>query len=263
MAKPPNYLDFLVALDDHIFNSNLDCVQDSSGLHRIAQDADLEKPELPQAARWTGELYNHRYLKLETSGLGAQSNDLSRGGVTDQDLQQLRDFRITPLGREEADRVRRQQREAGADTVLGLRFPDLDRLAASADQRRAIETPWRQLAAALDSEHWSAVVGSAKDLVEAACKVAIGLAGMEVSTRDELPTLARKALAVSEGDAADDLAKRLMSAVQQVAHLRNTLGTGHGRGNQPEVSRRTARLAASTALAVAEYVLSAAHDSAN
>ncbi|MHB8735914.1 MAG: abortive infection family protein [Terriglobales bacterium] len=261
MAKPPNYLDFLVALDDHIFNSNLDYVQDWSELHRIAQDTGLETRELPQAARWTGELYNHEYLALEARGFGAQNN-LHRGGFTDQDLQQLRDFRITPLGREEADRVRRQQRESDTDAVLGIRFQDLDQLAASDPQRRAIETPWRQLRTALESEHWPAVIGSAKDLVEAACKVAIALAGTDPPTGDELPTLARKALEAIDGDAADDLAKRLMSAVQQLAHLRNTVGTGHGRGDQPEVSRRTGRLAASTALAVAEYVLSAGHERA-
>jgi len=69
--------------------------------------------------------------------------------------------------------------------------------------------------------------------------------------------LVKKALqASSGGDAADDLSRSLISTTQRLAELRNDVGTGHGRGEQPKVSRRTGRLAASAALAVAEYVLS-------
>jgi hypothetical protein len=102
------------------------------------------------------------------------------------------------------------------------------------------------------------VIGSAKDLAEAACKVAIALAGGETSSNEDLPALVKKALQATTGDEdADDLAKRLVSVTQQLAHVRNTAGIGHGRNDQPEVSRRAGRLAAATALAVAEYVLSA------
>lgn len=255
MAKPPNYLDFLVALDDHFLNTNEDYIQDWSGLHRIAQDAGLETRELPQAARWTGELYGHRYLTAQSRRF---NQELPPVPFTDHDLQGLGEFRITPLGREEAERVRRQWREADTDALLGLRFPDLDHLAASDTQRRAIEGPLRHLREALDQEQWDRVIGSAKDLVEAACKVAIALAGGETSSNEDLPALVKKALkATSRNEDADDLAKRLVSATQQLAHMRNTAGIGHGRNDQPEVSRRAGRLAAATALAVAEYVLSA------
>jgi hypothetical protein len=62
---------------------------------------------------------------------------------------------------------------------------------------------------------------------------------------------------IRDDDDADDLAKRLVSVTHQLAHVRNTAGIGHGRNDQPRVSRRAGRLAAATALAVAEYVLSA------
>jgi len=99
VTKPPNYLDFLVALDEHISNDPLGYVQDWSGLHRIAQEGGLETPTLPQAARWTGQLYHHKYVTLKTLGLGTH-NDPPAGDFTDQDLQRLREFEITPLGRE-------------------------------------------------------------------------------------------------------------------------------------------------------------------
>ena len=154
--------------------------------------------------------------------------------------------------------MRRQRREADTDALLGLRFPDLDHLAASDTQRRAIESPLRHLREALDQQQWDRVIGSAKDLAEAASKVAIALAGGETSSNEDLPALVKKALQATTRDPdADDLAKRLVSATQQLAHVRNTAGIGHGRNDQPDVSRRAGRLAAATALAVAEYMLSA------
>jgi hypothetical protein len=255
MAKPPNYLDFLVALDDHFLITNHDYVQEWSELHRIAQDAGLETRELPQAARWTGELHGHRYLTAQSRRF---NQEIPRVPFTDHDLQGLGEFRITPLGREEAERVRRQWREADTDALLGLRFPDLDRLAASDTQRHAIESPLRHLREALDQEQWDRVIGSAKDLAEAACKVGIALAGAETPSNADLPALVKKALQATTGDEdADDLAKRLVAVTQQLAHVRNTTGIGHGRSDQPDVSRSAARLAAATALAVAEYLLSA------
>lgn len=256
MAKAPNYLDFLVALDDALFNSNFDYVSDWSGLHRIALDAGLETTELPQAARWTGELYGHGYLTAESRRFNSEIPPVP---FTDHDLQGLGEFRITPRGRAEADRVRSQRRQAATDALLGLRFPDLDRLAANDLQRRAIEGPLRHLREALDVEQWDRVIGTAKDLAEAACKVTISLAGGETSSKDDLPAVVKRALACGAGDEdADDLAKRLVSVTQQLAHMRNAAGTGHGRDEQPEVNRRAGRLAATTALAVAEYVLSVA-----
>jgi hypothetical protein len=252
MAKPPNYLDFLVVLDDYFLSTNNDYIPDSSVLHRIAQEAGLETRELPQAARWTGELYGHRYLTAESRRF---NQEIPPVPFTDHDLQGLGEFRITPLGREEAERIRHQWREADTNVLLGLRFPDLDHLAASDTQRRAIDTPLRHLREALDQEQWDRVIGSAKDLAEAACKVAITLAGGETSSNDDLPALVKKALQATTRD--DDLAKRLVSVTHQLAHVRNTAGIGHGRNDQPQVSRRAGRLAAATALAVAEYVLSA------
>lgn len=255
MASSPNYLDFLVRLDDHFLMTNHDYIQEWSELHRIAQDAGLETRELPQAARWTGELHSHKYVTAKSRRF---NQEIPPPPFTDYDLQGLGEFRITPLGREEAERVRRQWREADTDALLALRFPDLDRLAAGDTQRRAIESPLRHIREALDQEQWDRVIGSAKDLAEAACKVAIGLAGGEAPSSEDLPALVKKALqATTRGEDADDLAKRLVSATQQLAHLRNTAGIGHGRSDQPDVSRRAGRLAAATALAVAEYVLSA------
>lgn len=82
-------------------------------------------------------------------------------------------------GRTEADRVRRQRREAVIDEVMGLVFPRLRGLELPEAQRRAIEVPVVGLRTALDGERYEAAVGAAKELVEAASKVVLARAGAE------------------------------------------------------------------------------------
>lgn len=56
-----NYLDFLVAFDEHITASSLDFVIYGHEMHQIAQAAGLIGPGDQSATRWTGELVQMGY----------------------------------------------------------------------------------------------------------------------------------------------------------------------------------------------------------
>jgi hypothetical protein len=130
----------------------------------------------------------------------------------------------------------------------------------TADQQRAIGVPLTQIQTALDDGHAAAVIGAAKDLVEAACKVGLERAGQEVPHDASLPTLFKLTHAATDPYAdisGRDLGRSLASAVQRLAELRNAAGTGHGRASVPDVAARDSRLAASSSMAISEFVLSA------
>ena len=106
-----NYLDFLVVLDDHLAASSLGFVIYGHEMHAIAQTAGLAVPGDESAARWTGELVQLGYVVHGPLGLG-DGRPLPQGAYTNYDLSRVSDYRITAAGRTEADRVRRQRREA-------------------------------------------------------------------------------------------------------------------------------------------------------
>jgi hypothetical protein len=166
-----------------------------------------------------------------------------------------------PSGRTEADRLRRQRREELTDAALGGLISKLTLAQMSESQRRAITVPLANLAAALDNERHVAAVGAAKDLAEAACKVVVDRAGAKPAS--SLPALFKQALdAAGRDDVATNAGKslaatvqRLAATVQRLAELRNAVGSGHGRAEQPMVTARDARLAANAACGVALFVL--------
>lgn len=111
-------------------------------------------------------------------------------------------------------------------------------------------------------------IGSAKELVEAACNLVLGRAGVEPDqnwTAEQLFTHAAGSLDLSVGrvsDAragADSIRKALRSlheVVVATAELRNRFGTGHGRVRpRSGLSERHARLAAGAALTVTRFLL--------
>jgi hypothetical protein len=69
-----------------------------------------------------GELVDLGYLTHGPLG-GGDPRPLPRGGWVREDLSRVSDYRPTPEGRAEADRVRRQTREARTDAVLGPVLP--------------------------------------------------------------------------------------------------------------------------------------------
>lgn len=114
--------------------------------------------------------------------------------------------------------------------------------------------PVANLATALDNERHVAAVGAAKDLAEAACKVMVDRAGAKPAS--SLPALFKQALDVAgRNDAATNVGKSLAATVQRLAELRNAVGSGHGRAEQPTVTAGDARLAANAACGIALFVL--------
>jgi hypothetical protein len=118
-----------------------------------------------------------RLRRAWPAGGGGDRRPLPSSGYSPDDLSRVSDYRITATGRTEADRVRRQRREALTDASIGGVLPNLVQSWMSEPQRRAISVPLRHLRSARDGEQYAAAVGAAKDLAEAACKVGIERAG--------------------------------------------------------------------------------------
>ena len=128
--------------------------------------------------QWVGKLVGDGHVVHGPQG-GGDRQPLPSGRMwTKSELSRVSEYGIT-YGRTEADRVRRQRREAVIDEVMGLVFPRLRGLELPEAQRRAIEVPVVGLRTALDGERYEAAVGTAKELVEAASKVVLARAGAE------------------------------------------------------------------------------------
>jgi hypothetical protein len=174
-------------------------------------------------------------------------------GWTEQDLQTFSRYALTAEGFAAADRERRERRAQAADMTLS----PIGLLSASwlaDDWRDSVRVQLVGLRGALDRQEWTAAVGAAKNLTEAAALVVLQRAGQKPpSGRPSVSTLVREAC--DAADKPDDLAKRSASVVQAVADLRNASDAGHGQAVRAEVPRAEARLAASAAVAVAAFLL--------
>lgn len=254
-----NYLDFLLILDAHTRDSSLGYVQRGYDMYGISTEAGLTSWGDHVVARWTGELVHHGYLDHGPASLGDRHPSIPGPSWNENELQRYDSYRVTPAGREEADRLRRHLREGATDTALGLRFPSLSRPWMTEVQQRAVLEPLTRLQAALDGDYHSAAIGAAKELVEAACKLNIERSGQEAPAAASLPTLFKQASHAQDAEAEESespLGRSLASVVQRLAELRNAVGAGHGHASPPQVSARDARLAASTGTAIAAFLLS-------
>jgi hypothetical protein len=107
-----------------------------------------------------------------------------------------------------------------------------------------------------------AAIGSAKELLETTCKVILEDYAAPYGTRDDVLDLYKKvatelklnAEAVPDdakgSRAAQGVLRQMSAAVQNLAELRNALGTGHGRGIRAGVLERHARLAVGASVTV-------------
>lgn len=251
-----NYLDHLLAVDEYIRTSPAGCVTSGYEMHGIARDAGLVQVGNTIAANWTGQLVELEYLAHGPKSFGDPRPLLPGRMWTDTDLQRFNDYRITPKGREEADRLRRQRRERSTDAALGMGFPNLTAPWMDDDQRRAIIATLANLRVALDGEDGRAAIGAAKDLVEAACKIRIEYGRGTFSKGDSLPKLI-KAVRETSGPQGpgEEVARSVAATVQRLAELRNAAGAGHGQASVPQVGSREAHLAASAATSIASFVL--------
>ncbi len=109
-------------------------------------------------------------------------------------------------------------------------------------------------------------IGTSKDLVESCCKAILDEFNIEVSPKDDLPTLSKKMCKVlglvpegipSEAKGAEIIKRtlsNLTSVTKGIAELRGLYGSGHGRdGNHYGLEPRHARLAASCAIAFVDF----------
>lgn len=254
-----NHLDFLFALDQYTRESASGSVSPAAEMHEIAKRAGFVEHGDTSAARWTGELVELGYLRHGPAMGGTTRPVPPRGPWSNADLQVFSDYRVTPEGREEADRMRRLHRESATDAAMGLQLPWLKYSWMSEQQARAISEPLLALRTGLDGDHSRAAIGAAKDLVEAACKVVIERAGEAASNNASLITLFKQAhrLVMSEDQIDTALGRSLTASVQRLAEMRNVSGAGHGHSSPPAVGNREVVLAASAASAIAAYLLSA------
>jgi hypothetical protein len=250
-----NYLDFLLAVDDYIRDNPSGCVSSGTDMWTVAARAGLAKWGDPDPPRWTGELVYLDYLIHAPKSSGDVGPEFPGTMWEQNEVQRYHDYRLTALGREEADRLRRRGREAITDAVLGGRLPTLIRSWMSDGQRGAISAPLTQLQTALDNDHAPAVIGASKDLVEAACKVSLERRQQQVPASTSLTDLYKRTLPEITDPSAVALGRSLTASVQRLAEFRNAAGSGHGRASAPEVGATDAHLAASASVAIAEYVL--------
>lgn len=259
----PNALDFLLLLDNHTRESSLGYVSAGHELQALALGSGLVRHEDNYSVvRWTGELVHQDYVDHGPPHAGDPRPMPSGPMWSEHDVQRVRDFRVTRHGREEANRMRRMARETATDVALGTAFPDLLQTWMDESQRRAITVPLIGLRSALDGEQHSGTLGAAKDLVEAACRITLDRTGHTPREQHpSLPTLFKEAHRITASsqdiDVGSALGPSLAATVDKLAQLRNSAGTGHGRASAPALTARQARLAASAAIGVAGFLLSA------
>jgi hypothetical protein len=256
MLSMATYRDFLVALDDFLDQpGSFGYVPQGYEMYGIAERAGLTTREDRSAFRWTGELVHLGYVVHGNPGAGDPRPVPPGTFWTEHELQRIGDYRVTARGREEADRIRRQRREAMTDAAMGVTLPQFLRPRMTDTQRRAVVEPLANLRAALDADRRSAAIGAAKDLAEAACKVAIERTGGQVPSGASLTALFKQAAAGGVDNGESDVGLRLSAVVHQLGELRNIAGAGHGRAAQPDISERGARLAATAACGIALFLL--------
>jgi hypothetical protein len=118
----------------------------------------------------------------------------------------------------------------------------------------------------------AAAIASAKELLESTCKFVLDDYGIAYSRSASLPDLykavatelriSRDAVPHSAkgSQAAQRVLQNLMTAVQNLAELRNELGLGHGRTEPSPALARHARLAANAARTIVEFILETWHE---
>ena len=253
----PNHLDFLEVLDHQTRESPSGEVATAYELHQLVSGAGLAASGHTPAAWWTGQLISLGYVQARLHR--GTTREVPPGvSWTDRELDSFTGFHVTPLGREEADRIRRLRREALTDAALGRGLPMLEHAWLSDAQRTALAETLSDLQAALDGGRHGAAVGAAKDLVESACKIVLAHAGATPSSGSSLLALFKQAHAVATSPAGhdSDLGRSLTTTVQRVAELRNRAGAGHGRDAPGDLDASHARLAATAAGAIADFILS-------
>ena len=107
---------------------------------------------------------------------------------------------------------------------------------------------------ALDRNQWDAVIGAAKNLAEAACKVKIADNGQKTPSDSSLGKLVKAAVGT---DLDAQVTTRLAGTLDALGNLRNDRGDGHGQAAVQRADRGAAELAAAAAAAIARFTFAA------
>lgn len=165
-------------------------------------------------------------------------------------------------GRERVTYAARTKRR----NATAIDLPRFTRLSEPA----ALEEHLNRIEAGIESDP-ALAIASSKELIESLCKQILGDFGQEYTDGDEVLDLYKKAASVLRINAesvptsakgsqsAQRTLKALVTTVQSLAELRNELGLGHGRSRRSPALSRHARLAATAARGVTEFVLETWH----
>ncbi|MEJ7567437.1 MAG: abortive infection family protein [Gaiellaceae bacterium] len=144
---------------------------------------------------------------------------------------------------------------------------DLGINSASLDDPTVFREYERRILESVDADPELAI-GTAKELIEAVCKLLLADAGEEADTKWTLEQLFKNALktidlsvedvdgAKAGADSIKKVLRGLGQAVVGTAELRNRFGTGHGRHRRPSgLGPRHARLVSGSALVLTRFIL--------
>jgi hypothetical protein len=146
--------------------------------------------------------------------------------------------------------------------LLALDYKDLELLPASA--REAIQTAIERIDRASSARDVEAIVGGSKELIETVAKAVLDASGTPYGSNAPLPTVTGQTLGALKIDPAAlqgrpslaKLSSSVQAAVQAVAELRNTDGTGHGRATRSNLDLSHAVFVRAIAVAWCEWILS-------
>jgi Abortive infection C-terminus len=145
--------------------------------------------------------------------------------------------------------------------LLALDDTDLELLPASA--REAIQIAIERVDRASSARDVEAIVGGSKELIETVAKAVLDSLGTAYGSNARLATLTGQTLgalkldpvAIQGRPSLAKLSSSVQSAVQAVAELRNTDGTGHGRATRSNLDLSHADFVQAVALAWCKWIL--------
>jgi len=139
---------------------------------------------------------------------------------------------------------------------------DVELLPTSAQE--AIHVALERVDRASSASDVEAIVGASKELIETVAKAVLNVLGAPYGSDAELPTLTGQVLralklhpsAMQDRSSLRQLSSSAISAVQAVAELRNTDGTGHGRATRSNLDLSHAIFVRTIAIAWCGWMLS-------
>jgi len=210
-------------------------------------------------AGWVGDLVNDDRLR-PTSRAGGSPEAPMGMSWGDAQLQSHYRYRLTDGGRVDARETRHLRRQRTVEHLLAGIVNEDSLATLSQPARDAVDHHLQTVRRAIERDDPAAVIGAAKELVEAAAKIVLARAGVQPNARASLGQLYRQAL-VATGRSDQEapgftMSRGAASLIDRLAQLRNKHGSGHGRPQPPDAEQRDGRLAARVAVAATEYLLS-------